>query len=259
MVFADWRAYALNGLLAALLVFLLLRAAVSAGQTRNPGKLQVFMELMVDSMANIFRGALGPGGEKHLPLPLTLFFYILFCNILGQVPGLKSATAATGTTFALSLLVFIYVQYVGIRSNGLVGYVKHFMGPQLVEVKRNPDVSPVKAIFGLVLAAFFAFLIAALFMPIELIGELVKPFSLAMRLWGNIYAEDLINDMCVAAGNGLHIPVQIPVYGLQLFTDVIQAFIFSILTCAYIALLSHHDEGEDNHDVDAHTLAPKGA
>jgi F-type H+-transporting ATPase subunit a len=117
------------------------------------------------------------------------------------------------------------VQYVGIRSNGLLGYLKHFAGPVI--------------------------LLVWLFIPIEIISELAKPFSLGMRLFGNIYGEDVISNLTMAAGawkGGLMLlPLQILVRCLQLFTDGVQAFIFAILTSAYISIFSTHhaDEGID--------------
>lgn len=222
----PWWHYIIYGTFGAILL-LVLFGSVAANAKKIPGRLQSGLELIVDGLRNLFLGALGEGGEQHLPLVMTLFFYILICNIMGQVPLLKSATASTSVTIALGLIVFFYVQYFGVKANGLMGYLKHFVGP--------------------VIWLFW------LFIPIEVIGELAKPFSLAMRLFGNIFGEDVINELATKSLEHFYIPIQFPVLLLQLFTDTVQAFIFALLTCAYIGIMTsgHHDEG-DTHDPHPH-------
>jgi len=231
----EWPVYLINGIAAALVLMFLGVTAVQKRNVQRPGRLQGFFEWSISELSSLFRGALGPHGERHLPLVLSLFFFILFTNLAGLIPSIlgyradgklaepviTSATAATSTTVALALIVFFYVQYVGIRSKGLLGYLKHFLGP--------------------VIFLFW------LFLPIEIIGEFVKPFSLSMRLFGNIYGEDVINNLALSAGSHFFIPVQFLINLLQTFTDVVQAFIFALLTCAYIAIMSdtHEDGGGD--------------
>jgi len=229
----EWPIYLINGIVAALVLLFLGVTAARKNDVKSPGRLQGFFEWSIAELSGLFRGALGPHGERHLPLVLSLFFYILFTNLTGLIPSIlgyrpdgklaepiiTSATAATSTTVALALIVFVYVQYVGIQSKGLLGYLKHFLGP--------------------VIFLFW------LFLPIEIIGEFVKPFSLSMRLFGNIYGEDVINGLALSAGSHFFIPAQFLINLLQTFTDVVQAFIFALLTCAYIAIMSEtHDEHE---------------
>ena len=217
--------YLINSLIASVIVFALLARAGKNTQ-KVPGRYQNFFELAIEGLRGMFMGALGPGGERHLPLVFTLFFYILISNFLGLFPGLKSPTSATSVTIALGIIVFFYVQWVGITSNGIIGYLKHFAGPVIFLVW--------------------------LFVPIEIIGELSKPFSLAMRLFGNIFGEDKLVDMIFAAqGHSfiLHlVPLQFLVNLLQVFTNCVQAFIFALLTCSYIALMSApHGDDEGGH------------
>lgn len=189
-----------------------------------PGRLQNFVEIVLDGLRGLFRDALGPGGERNIPLAITLFLFILLSNIIGQVPFCKSPTANLSTTVGLGLMVILYVQYLGIRTNGVWGYIKHFAGPILF--------------------------MAPIMFVIEVVSEIAKPFSLGFRLFGNIYAEDVMNDLASKGGAHIWLPTQLPVYLLQLFTDTVQAVIFALLTCAYISLMSqaHHDEGDEtNH------------
>jgi F-type H+-transporting ATPase subunit a len=193
-----------------------------------------FGEYLVESMINFTTGIIGPGGEKYVPLVGTLFFFILLGNLLGQIPGFHSPTANLSTTLALGLIVFVYVQYVGIRSNGIGGYLKHFAGPMLP--------------------------IAPLLFPIEVISELVKPFTLAMRLFGNIFGEDTVVVVLATLAVTMmpkplnHIlPFQLPILILGLLTAFVQALVFSLLTCIYLSLQSHHDSEHDGqHHAPGH-------
>ena len=197
-----------------------------------PRGLQNFAESIVEFINSQFTvGIIGHGGEKYTPLVGTIFFYILIMNLWGQIPGLHSPTANLSTTLALGVIVFVYVQIQGVKANGLGGHLKHFMGPM-------PAAAP-------------------LLLPLEIIGEIIKPFTLAIRLFGNIFGEDVI--LVVLAGLGItlnlplgqFLPIQIPIVLLAMLTSFVQAMVFSILTCIYISLVSHHDheEGHDDHEA----------
>jgi F-type H+-transporting ATPase subunit a len=235
MELLKWKVYAFYMVLTSLILILVGVLAVSKS-AKVPGRLQGFFEWSIEALRGTFMGALGPGGERHLPLIYTLFFYILFCNLIELVPGFRAATANPSNTIAMGVIVFFYTQYIGIKNKGFWNYLKHFFGPLLV--------------------------LAPLFFVIEILGELVKPFSLGMRLFGNIYAEDVMNDLAAKAVYlpALHcyLPLQIIVYPLQIFTGVIQAFIFALLTCAYIGIMSeHHDSNGDGHDPHPHKETPE--
>jgi F-type H+-transporting ATPase subunit a len=232
--------YALNSLIVAAILFVTGVAAVSKA-TKIPGRLQIFVEIIVDFLNTTFKQALGPGNEGFVMLPMTLFLFVILSNFIGQLPWpyslhipgsadhvhfyFISPTATPSTTVGFGLMIFLYVQYLGIRRNGLVGYLKHFWGPI--------------AILG------------PLLFTIEVISECAKPFSLGMRLFGNIYAEDILNQMASQSG----IPGQIVVYILQVFSDVVQALIFALLSCAYISLMctSHADSGDEHSGSHAAT------
>ena len=192
-----------------------------------PRSLQNFAEQIVESANGFTVGIIGPGGERYTPLIGTVFLYILLSNLIGIIPGLHSPTANISVTLALGVTVFLYVQYEGLRTNGPIRYAKHFMGPM-------PALTP-------------------LMLPVELISEIVKPFTLAVRLFGNIFGEDVI--LMVLAGLGvelLHVPglpLHFPVLFLSVITAVVQAMVFSMLTCIYLLLVTHHDhEGANGEE-----------
>ncbi len=236
----NWHITLIYALLTAIILLVIALAATTKTSTRNPSKLQAFAEYCVDGLRGIFMGALGPDGARHLPLIFALFFYIFFCNMLEMIPLFHAATADPSNTLAMGVIVFCYVQYQGIKAQGIVGYLKHFVGPLLV--------------------------LAPLFILIEIIGEIAKPFSLGMRLFGNIYGEDFMNELATKGGSGaIHIaghafyfPFQLPIYGLQIFTGAIQAFIFALLTCSYIAIMTeHHDDSHGGVRDDDERMAER--
>ena len=215
-----------------MIVFLMVALALASGKRNSPNKaprgLQSYAEYIADQMNAFVTGIIGPGGEKYTPLVGTLFLYIFAMNLLGTIPIFHSPTANLSITLALGLVVFVYVQYEGIRQNGIGGHFSHFLGPKLGKYP----------------------LLAPLMLPIELISEGVRPFTLAVRLFGNIFGEDVI--IIVLAGLGATlggsllgwIPIQVVLLPLALLTSFVQALVFSILTCIYLSLVQHHSDGE---------------
>ena len=209
-----------------------------------PGTIQNAVEMAVDSLDQFVMGVMGSMGRKFTPFIGTLFLYILAMNLMGIIPGMHSPTSNINTTIALAIVVFLYVQYTGIRSLGVLGYLDHLAGSP------RP-----KGIAG--------YLICCISVPFNLVihvsGEFTKPLSLSVRLFGNIFGEDvLIGQMVllgIAALSFIHspvgIPLQFPFYLLAMLTIVIQAVVFSLLSVIYLFLmLPHHEEnshGEEGH------------
>jgi F-type H+-transporting ATPase subunit a len=180
-----------------------------------PGGLQNLLELAVSMLRKFVVGMIGPHGERYVGYISSLFLFILIMNLMGLVPGGRAPTMTMSTTLALGLSTFVYVQGSALKANGLLGYLKHLCGPIA--------------------------LMAPLMFFIELIGECVKPISLALRLRGNIYGEDMVIENLMHMGGWL--PLQFPMYLFGIFTSFLQAFIFSALSCIYLALLTAHEEG----------------
>lgn len=186
-----------------------------------PRGLQNFVETIVESLNAFTEEIIGPEGRRYAPFIGTLFIYILSMNLAGLlIPGFKSPTASLNTTAGLALCVFIYVQCIGLKSYGLKGYVVHMMG--------SPE-SGLMAVIGL------------LILFIELIGEFVKPVSLAMRLAFNITGEDSFLGAAVSFGV-LGLPLQLMAMGLGLILSTAQALVFSTLTAVFIGMKLHHSE-----------------
>jgi F-type H+-transporting ATPase subunit a len=228
-----------NPFFSAIVIFIMVFVARQATRRPQliPGKLQNFVETAVESLDDFVRGVIGPQGREFTPFIGTLFLYIITMNFFGLIPTMKAPTSNINTTVALALSVFFYVQYTGIRKLGILGYLDHLSGSP------RPT-GPV------------GYLIALVSVPFNLIlhgmGELTKPLSLSLRLFGNIFGEDvLIGQMLILGVAALSfmnspvgLPLQFPFYLLAILLGSIQALVFSLLSTIYILLmLSHEEEG----------------
>ncbi len=188
---------------------------------------QNLLEVLVDGVDRFVCSIAGPSGRQHTPFIGTLFLYIWLMNLSVLIPGLKSSTSSLNTTIGLAIVVFGYVQWVGLRANGPLKYVAHLAG------------SP-RDLVG--------WLLVPLMLPLHVLGEFIKPLSLSLRLGFNVFAEDVLLAVLVglgiSAGLALHLPIGLPlqafVIPLVLIFSTVQALVFSLLSTVYIALMSPH-------------------
>ncbi len=198
--------------LAIITLFSILRMRFSV---ESPGHLQQAFEVFVDFLNEQLESNIGHEGRKYLSIVGTFAIFIIFCNLLGLIPGFMSPTSNINVPAGCAAIVFLYYQGQGIRKQGVVTYVKHFMGPVL--------------------------LLAPLMLPIELIGHMARPVTLTIRLFANIMAEELV----IAIFFGI-IPllVPLPFMAFAIFGGLLQAFIFCTLTMVYlggaVAVEEHH-------------------
>lgn len=194
---------------------ILLMAVVGRRVTLVPGKLQQTFELLYEFLKNMLEENIGHKGVRFLPLIATLALFIFLSNIAGLVPGLKSPTSNINVTVACALIVFLYYNYQGLREHGVLSYLKHFCGP--------------------------VWWLAPLMFPVEIVSHLARPLSLSVRLFGNIFGEDMI----VLVFFGL-VPlfVPLPIMALQIFTALIQTLVFILLTVMYLAGAVESEEHE---------------
>jgi F-type H+-transporting ATPase subunit a len=197
-------------------VLAIVAIVTSKGYQRIPSPFRNLLEASIDALRGMIRMLMGKEGDKYLPYLGTLFIYILLLNLLGLFPLGRSPTMALSTTFALGITTFVVVQYCGIKSLGLWGYFRHLMGPVVF--------------------------LAPLMLPIEIIGEMVKPCSLSLRLAGNIGGEDTLIEQLMHLGGV--VPIHIPILLFAVFTSFLQAFIFTALSSIYIQIMTSH--GDDH-------------
>ncbi len=174
---------------------------------------QTFLEAIIEFFEGLLVDIIGPEGKKYLPLVGTIGLFIFTSNLLGLVPGLMSPTSKLNVTAACALTVFIYYHWQGMRSQGVLKYLKHFTGP-----------IP---------------LLAPLLLPIEIISHFSRPISLSIRLFGNIFAEELL---IVVIASIIPFVLPLPFMAISIFTATIQAFVFVLLTCIYLAGAVTHEE-----------------
>ncbi|MFQ3549368.1 MAG: F0F1 ATP synthase subunit A [Armatimonadota bacterium] len=191
-------------------------------RVHNPSRFQTFLEWIVVALNGFVTNLVGSKEAKVLtPIIGTYFIYILSINYEGLIPGFGSPTTDINTTVSLALFAIVLVHYFGITRLGIVNYFKHFLGEPLW--------------------------LAPLMFPIHIIGELAKPLSLSIRLFGNILGEDMVIAILIVitiqmAGNFL-LPMQFPMVLFGLFGGFVQALVFSMLVGIYISVaISGHEE-----------------
>jgi F-type H+-transporting ATPase subunit a len=200
-----------------------------------PNRVQSIVEMIYEFVANTVRSTIGEDGMKFFPLIFTLFAFILTSNLLGMNPFGFTVTSHISVTFALAILVFAIVMWVGLTRQGF-GFFKRFAPP------------------GLPLPIY------ALIIPIEIISFIVRPFTLAVRLFANMLAGHTMLKVLagfipaglglsagalfangfpgILAGVGASIGV-VAVTALEFLVAAIQAYVFTILTCIYLSEVVH--------------------
>jgi F-type H+-transporting ATPase subunit a len=188
-----------------IIMLVLAKLAVSQIQMVPKGGQNVF-EMFIGGLEEFMIGVTGEHGRFAFPLIATLGFFILFSNYMGMIPGFYSPTASINTTLACALIVVVYTHIIGVQTHG-IKYIKHFMGP--------------------------IWWLTPLIMPIELIGHFARVLSLSIRLFGNVFGEELVLSILFFLA-GLYL-APLPMMFLGLFTGFIQAFIFCLLSMMYFA------------------------
>ena len=193
----------------------------------EPGHGQQTLEVSVLAVRSMLEDIIGPHGLKYFPVVMTFAVLILVSNLMGLFPLFMSPTSATSVTFALGLSSFLYYNSIGISENGLFGHLKHFAGP--------------------------IWWIAPLIFPIELISNLIRPFSLGIRLFGNLFADEKVMETLAHLAPPWTWAAPILLMPLSVFVALIQTFVFILLSQLYLSEVSHapHDShAEHGHDED---------
>jgi len=180
----------------------------------------IVLEDGVAAMQGMLHDYVGHKGPRYLAIVTTMFVFILTGNLMGLIPGLKSPTANINVTLGCALTVAVYYHLQGVKEQGLGHYLKHFAAP------------PGAPIF-----------LAPIMLPIEIISHLSRVLSLSLRLFGNIFGEDLVILILFSI---IPFLVPLPMMFLGLITASLQAFIFVLLTTIYLggAVASEHEQHE---------------
>ena len=178
--------------------------------------------LFIDNMCV---GTVGPHGRKYVPMIMTFWMVIFTGNVLALFMP-YSPTANLSFNVGMALISIFYVQFEGMRANGVLGHFKHFAGPKL---------------------AWPMIPITLMIFVIELISELMKNVSLSLRLYGNIHGGHAAVEAMNKLGSPLYLPLGEFLLPIKVLTCVVQAMIFTLLTCVYLSLVTHHAEEEAAH------------
>ncbi len=168
-------------------------------------------EILVEGLSGMVESVLGHHGRSYVHIYGSFFIFILAANLTGLLPGFSPPTSNFNVTFALGVTSFCFYNYYGFRENG-VAYLKHFVGP--------------------------IWWLGMLMVPLELIDNLVRPLSLALRLFGNMTGDHLVLEIFTDLTK-LVIPVAF--YILGAFVSLIQAFVFTLLSVIYVSLAVSHE------------------
>jgi F-type H+-transporting ATPase subunit a len=207
---------------------LLVRSRLSV---EEPGKLQILLEDALTGLLTTLDDIVGPTGRRYLPLVGALGVLIWVCNLSGMVPGLMAPTSNYNVTLGCAITVFVYYHFQGIREQGVGRYLKHFAAP------------PGAPLW-----------IAPIMLPIEVISHFSRVMSLSLRLFGNIFGEELV---ILILASIIPFVVPLPMMFLGLLTSTLQAVIFVMLTMIYLggAVQSEgHGDDADTHGGHAQTV-----
>ena len=193
----------------------------------KPSGAQHLVEVVLEALQGLMQGVIGKDYRRFVPLIATLGVCIFIGNILGMIPGFVSPTSNLNVTASFAIPVFIYYNYHGIRKHGLIGYLAHFMGP--------------------------VWWLAWLLFPVEIVSHMARMLSLSLRLFCNIFAEELI----IGSLNSYLFPflASTIVMFLALFLSLIQAFIFVLLTMVYISGAVEEGEHKEEQGASHHDAA----
>ena len=210
---------------ASILLIVLMLRAFRKPRTVPSGLANFFEAIVLFLRDEVVLPIMGEDGKKYLPFLLTLFFFILFCNLLGLIPYSATATGNINVTAGLALCSFLVMIGAGIANNGLFGYFKSLI---------PSGVPPVLLI---------------ILIPVEIIGLLVKPFALCVRLFANMTGGhvailvflgliSILQSEWIAIGS---VPFAVAIYMLEIFIGFVQAFVFTLLSTVFISMAAHPD------------------
>jgi F-type H+-transporting ATPase subunit a len=190
----------------------------------DPQHGQLTLEAGYLALRDMVVSVIGEHGFKYFPVVATFAVLILISNLMGLFPLFMAPTASTSVTFALGIASFVYYNYVGIKENGLKNHLAHFAGPKL---------------------PWYMFMITVLIFGIELVSNSIRPLTLGVRLFANMFADEKISETIA----NMYPPftqflVPVVLLPLALFVAFVQAFVFTLLSVIYLSEVSHapHDD-----------------
>ena len=175
--------------------------ALTRGLQLHPPRWQAMLEILVTTVEDQISETMQTAGRPFVPLLGTLFIFLAFANVLAVVPGVRPPTASLETAAALALIVFLAVHVYGLRRRGLGAYLGSYARPTMV------------------------------MLPLNVLSEITRTFSLMVRLFGNVLSGEFVIATVLALA-GLFVPI--PLMALEILIGLIQAYIFTVLAAVFI-------------------------
>ena len=201
----------------------------------DPTSGQLTLEAGFAALKDMIVSVVGEHGYKYFPVVATFAVLILISNLMGLFPLFMSPTASVNVTFALGITSFIYYNYVGIKQNGFIGHLAHFMGPKL--------------------PTLMALIITPLIFGIELISSMIRPLTLGIRLFANMFADEQVAlNISNLAPPFTQFLLPIALLPLAVFVALVQTLVFTLLSMIYLGEVSHahHDEHHEEEHAENH-------
>lgn len=195
----------------------------------DPTHGQLTLESGYLALSDLVGSIIGDHGAVHFPVVATFAVLILISNLMGQFPMFHAPTASVNVTYALGVSSFIYYNYIGIRENGLFGHIAHFAGPRL--------------------PLLMAIIITPLIFVIELISNSIRPFTLGVRLFANMFSDEKVfSAITNLAPPFTQVGVPLILTLLGVFVAVVQTLVFTLLSMIYIGEVTHAPHDEHGHE-----------
>jgi len=206
----------------------------------DPSSGQLTLEAGVLALRDLVVSVIGEHGFKYFPVVATFAVLVLISNLMGIFPLFLSPTASVNVTFALGITSFIYYNSVGIRENGIIKHLAHFAGPRL--------------------PLLMAIIITPLIFAIELVSNMIRPITLGVRLFANMFADEQISgQISNLAPPYTQFLLPVVLMPLAVFVAFVQTLVFTLLSIIYLSEVSHaphdHEHGGEHSDATGEALA----
>ena len=223
--------YTIMFVIACILTFIVIGIFKGKLSEDDPTHGQLTLEAGFLAIKDLVVNVIGEDGFKYFPVVATFAVLILVSNLMGMIPLFMAPTGSVNVTLALGLTSFVYFNYIGIKENGLWGYIAHFTGPKLPALMLP---------------------ITGLIFVIEIVSTAIRPLTLGVRLFANMFAdEQLSSQIANLAPPYTQILVPVVLMPLGVFVAFVQTLVFTLLSMIYISLVVSHDHGHEEHS-DAH-------
>jgi F-type H+-transporting ATPase subunit a len=225
--------YTIMFVIACILTFLIVNLLKGKLSEDDPQPGQLTLEAGYLAIKGMITSTVGEHGYRHFPVVATFAILILVSNLMGHFPLFMAPTASVNVTYALGVSAFVYYNYVGIAENGFASHIGHLAGPRL--------------------PFLMAIFITPLIFMIEIISNMIRPFTLGVRLFANLFSEEQVFvQITNMAPPFTQFLVPLVLTGFGFFIAFVQAFVFTLLSLIYIGEVSHAPHDHDDHAHEEH-------